>query len=714
AAAGGAGVPSAQEEARRELTIESIHAGPLEGTPISGAAWAPDGRRLVWLKASTPGGKQLIHLFDGATSRISTLTTEAEGPAGLDVASFAWAPLGDVLAVAAGGDLYLVAAGGVEQPPRRLTRTEIEEKDPKVSPDGLRVGFVRDGDLYTIDLTSGAERRLTRGIAREVLNGAPDWVYEEEFGLASAWWWAPASTRVGDLQFDQREVPRYPLVDLLPVHPIVTWQHYPKAGDRNALVRAGVVPVEGPPRSGEDSVPPTRWMNLGDDPDTYLPRAGWTPQGRLAVQRLDREQSRLELLSCDAATGECRRLLEETDPHWINIGDDLEFLSDGRFIRGSERDGRRHLYLHGPQGDLERRLTGGSWDVRELARTDEKAGVVWYSSTEDGPNERHLYRVGLDGGQRTRLTRERGWHDTTVGAGGMHLDQHSSVETPPGWVVRTADGRALATLEAGTAREVARYDLGRVEFVDVPAADGTPLPSRLIYPPGFDPARRYPVLIYVYGGPHAQVVRDRWDGANWLWHRMMAGLGYVVFSLDNRGMGARGHAWETPIDRRMCRQELADQLDGVAWLRRQGWVDGSRIGLWGWSYGGYMTLYALLKAPEGTFRMGVSVAPVTDWRNYDTIYTERYMDRPADNPDGYLESAPLHEAHRLGAPLLLVHGTADDNVHMQNSAQLLDALVTAGRPVEFMLYNGKGHAIAGRDARVHLFNRITRFIKENL
>jgi dipeptidyl-peptidase-4 len=314
----------------------------------------------------------------------------------------------------------------------------------------------------------------------------------------------------------------------------------------------------------------------------------------------------------------------------------------------------------------------------------------------------------------TRLTQQEGWHDVAVApAGGAWVDTWSTINDPPVITVRRADGTTVTVLDAGTGAELGDYRRGRSEFLTVPAADGTALPAVITRPPDFDPARRYPVLIYVYGGPHAQNVRNGWGGTRGLWHQYMATQGYLVWTLDNRGAWGRGHAWETPIHRSMGKQELADQLSGVAWLKSQPWVDGARIGIWGWSYGGYMTLFALCNAP-GKFKMGVSVAPVTDWKDYDTIYTERYMELPADNAEGYRVASPVNQAASLADPLLLVHGAADDNVHMQNSVHMLDALVKAKRPVEFMLYPRKNHGILGKDARTHLFEKITAFVKEHL
>ncbi len=706
------------EDVRKELTVELVFGGTMEGTLPSTLTWSPGGTRVAFLKKDGTdglGGTDRLYVHDLESAATIPLTpARGEGAkleeTKLEVASFSWSPKGDSILAQAGEDLYLLAVPAVA--PRRLTHGGSGSSDAKFSPDGSMIGFVRDHDLFVLDIASGVERPLTGGRLDGVLNGEVDWVYGEEFDLTTAWWWSEDSSRIAYMQFDERQVPVYPIVDWIPVHPKVESERYPKAGDPNPVVRVGVVSAIA---LGEDAGPTvTRWLDLGAENDVYIPRVAWTPGGRLAVQRLNRDQTRLELLVCDPGPGAPRVILEERDPHWINIASDWKFLKggtpSGRFIWGSERDGYRHLFLYEEDGRLVRRLTGGAWMVTKLAAVDEGAGLVYFEATEKSVLERHLYRVGLDGSGFTRLTREEGWHLVDVAdAGGGFVDTFSTAAVPPSVTLRRADGSPDRVLDEGLRAEVARYRTGRSEFRNVPADDGTRLQASITLPPDFNPARKYPVLVYVYGGPLAQVVKNGWWDTRALWHHLMAGKGYIIWSLDNRGSGNRGHAWETPIFRDMGRQELADQLAGVAYLKTLPYVDASRIGIWGWSYGGYMTLYCLLTAPD-VFKAGVSVAPVTDWNDYDTIYTERYMDRPADNPEGYRESAPLQRAAKLKAALLLVHGSADDNVHLGNSVQILDAFVREGKPVEFMLYPRKNHGIRGKEARTHLFSKITDFL----
>ena len=693
------------------LTVERILSDPAPGGTLPrDARFSPDGESLTYLEPEEEGASPSLWRYRIADRQRAVLIAADDLPGDseggrLSMSAHHWSPTGEDLVIEAGGDLFAfrVERGRL----RRLTDTEDAESDPKISPNGRWVAFVRGHNLHAVPLRREGEVALTEEGEDDVLLGEPDWVTCEELDLCSAYWWSPDSTRLALLRFDQARVFRYPIVDWLPVHAEVTWEYYPKAGDRNADVSLGVVGLE------DRSV---RWLRTGAGPDDYLARVTWTPDAAaLLVQRLNRAQDRVELVRVDAS-GEAapQVLLREEDEHWINIADDMRVLSDGRFVWGSERDGWRHLYLHAADGKLERRLTRGEWVVTDLVGVDEEEAAVWFLSTRRSPMERQLDRVGLEGGDIARVSAEDGTHTVTLAPGGdYYLDRHSRTGVPPGLFLRTADGDLIEDLAPGSRSGIAGYALPRNERFTVKASDGTALPAELFYPPNFDAGRRYPVLIYVYGGPYAQVVRDRWGGSRYLWHAMMAQHGYLIFSLDNRGSGARGHAWETAIDRRFGRQELEDQLAGVAYLRSLPYVDGDRLGIWGWSYGGYMTLFALANAP-GIFRAGFSGAPVTDWRLYDTIYTERYMEMPEDNPDGYRDASPVNQAGDLQETLLLVHGTGDDNVHVQNSLAIVQAFVAHNVPHEFRLYPRQRHRFQDREARLDLYHTMTRFFLDNL
>jgi dipeptidyl-peptidase 4 len=493
------------------------------------------------------------------------------------------------------------------------------------------VSFLRNHDLWVVSTAKGEPRQLTRGGTEERRNGELDWVYPEELDLTTAYWWSPDSSRIALLQLDESPVAKYPLVDDLGTEAKLTEERYPLAGTANPSARVGVVPVSG----GE-----IHWMDTGTDQTALLARVVWlTNSRRVAIERLNRVQNHLDLLFADADSGKSRVALTEQDKYWVNLNDDLYFFADGqRFLWSSERSGFRHLYLHDMAGKQLAQLTHGDWEVEGTAEADEKDGAIYFTSTEKSPVERQFYRVSISGGEPVPLTRDHGTHNIRLAPDRQHfLDTYSTAMTPPRQDLYKSDGSVVASVEVNQVAELDRYRFQPVEFLTVPADDGTPLDAALIKPAGFDAARKYPVIVYQYGGPHGQEVRDMWQGADFLWNELLAQKGFAIFILDNRGTAARGHNFETPIYHQFGRVELADQLAGVKWLAKQPYVDSARVGIWGWSFGGYMTCMAMLRA--GTvFKAGFAGAPVTDWRRYDTIYTERYMGTPQENPNGYRDS----------------------------------------------------------------------------
>lgn len=712
---------------RKELTVERIWGQPsLSGSLTGGAQWSPDGKLLSFFHRTGKGreaGNELwvMEIATGErralvdAAKLEAMTPQAPprpdqrtGLGRVAPQRYLWAPDGSALLFVARGHLYWYdIAGGTS---RALLADEAAVIDPKISPDGRWVSFVRGYDLWVVEVATGRQRRLTEGGREELMNARLDWVYPEELGIRTAYWWAPDSARIAYLQMDERPVTRYPLTDLTSYTGETEWMRYPKAGDANPIVRVGVVPVAG----GR-----TTWMETGRETDIYIPRVDWLRDSqRVAIQRLNRAQTKHDLLLAEAATGRSRVILTEEDPYWINLHDDLYFLADGkRFLWSSERDGFRHLYLYDLDGRELGRLTRGEWEVTSVAAVDEGGGWVYFLATEKSPLERHLYRVPLAGAgphAPARLTREDGTYSANVAPDSRHfLSTYSNISTPPRQDIYRADGTHAITLNENRVAELDEYGLVRPEFLTLKADDGTTLHAMMIRPPDFDASRKYPVVIFQYGGPHAQIVRNGWGGVNYLWHQMLAQRGFITFQLDNRGMAARGHKFESHVHRRMGEVELADQLAGVNHLKSLPYVAGDRIGIWGWSYGGYMTLYAMFNAPD-TFRAGFAGAPVTDWRQYDTIYTERYMTRPQDNPEGYKRSSPVNQASQLKGALLIAHGTADDNVHYANTVQLTEELIRHGRYAEVLVYPGRGHGISDARARIHLFNRVTAFFEEHL
>jgi dipeptidyl-peptidase-4 len=611
---------------------------------------------------------------------------------------YRWSPDGKTLLVPAEGDLFVVDASGAARP---LTRTPEEEELAEFSPDGKRVSFVRKGDLYAIELASGRETRLTSSGSDTVLNGRLGWVYEEELAQRSSggYWWSPDSRAVAFLQLDESRVPSFPLVDFLPVHNAVRAQRYPKAGDPNPLVRVGVVGL------GKDGRPgPERLVSFSSDDVYVAPNLAWSQDSRtLALSLLNRAQDELQLQllrvpeSATEGLPAPRTAIREHDASWVNVLGAPHFLKDGRFLWLSERTGFAHLYLCEAAGSC-RPMTQGSFAVHDLLDVDERTGFAYFASNEADPRQRQLYRVRLDGTGRARVTAEGGTHKAeALSADARYfVDSWSAISSPPRLSVRSVDGRRSYSLGPDGPEPIQAYALGQSEWVDLEASDGTPLHGRLLKPPDFDASRRYPAILYVYGGPHAQDVEDAWTKLTPFEH-LLVSRGFLLFCLDNRGTAARGHAFEAQVNRSLGRVELQDQLAGVEYLKGLPYVDGERLGVWGWSYGGFMTLYAATHAP-GVFKAAVAGAPVTDWRFYDSIYTERYMGRPQDNPKGYADS-PLAAAGSLQADLLLIHGTDDDNVHLANTVAFADALVKAGRPYRLVLLPGQKHTVTAPESK---------------
>jgi len=613
-------------------------------------------------------------------------------------------------------DLFLLDLAGSRF--ERLTRSAEAESIPRLSPDGRRIAFVRGNDLYVLDLASRAERRLTSDGSATVLNGALSWVYwEEVFDHEDAgFWWSPDGNAIAFLRSDESAVSSVSFTDVWPVVPRVITQRYPKAGGANPTVKLGVVEVA----SGA-----TAWMDPDVAPYEYVVAVEWAPDSkRVAVETENRLQTRLDLYFVDRASGKPTRILTETDAGWVNTHE-LEFLEGGKaFLWSSERDGYTHLYRYGADGALRNAVTTGPWSVRgpggfttaplgAIAGVDEARGLVYFTALEKSPVERQLYRVHLDGSGLERLSREDGVHRVSFSLDRQHyLDVHSSHATLPSLSLRGADGGLVATPAPPRTELVAGLDLQYPELLTVPAADGTPLQARILKPKGFDASRRYPVILDVYGGPGSPKVLDAWDYGLWF-NQLLLAQGYLVASIDNRSATAASWAHETSVARRLWSDgELGDLEAGVRWLKSQPWVDPERVGVWGWSGGGMFTLVALTRSLE--FKAGIAVAAGTDWRFYDTKFTEAYMKPPAENPDGYEHTSLVPRAKDLHGRLLLVFGTSDDNVHPQNSWAFAEAAIKAGVPFEMMAYPMGKHGIGGPPALTHLFKKMLEFWKERL
>ena len=707
----------------KELTVERIYSQPsLGGRLFSGIAWAPDGKSLTYFEtqgrgkearkelwsvsAETGEKKQLLSAekLGSVLPEDKSKPTQATGLGRRAPAEYKWAPNGSAILFIGPNSL------GWYDLKTETAQTLVSGKaaiaDAKISPDGKWVSFVREHNLFAVSVADGKEHPLTTGGNEEIRKGELDWVYPEELGISTAYWWAPDSSAVAFLEMDETKVTKYPMVDFESYAGEAEEERYPVAGGKNPVVHVYVVGAGG----GRG-----RQMDTGAETDQYIPRVQWLPDSkRVAIERLNRKQTQLELLIADAASGKSSSILTDKDDYWINVSDDLYFFKDGRrFLWSSERSGYRHLYLYDLGGKQSTQLSQGEWEVTRLESVDEARGMVYFSATEKSPAERQVYRAALGGGF-TRITKEEGTHAVNFAPdGGAYVDTFSSAGTPPSQSLRRSDSSLISVLNENKVDELKDYHLSPVEFLKVKSHDGMELNAWMIKPPNFDAEKKYPVLVYTYGGPGAQVVLNSWGGSTYLWHELMAQKGFIVFALDNRGSTGRGHLFEEPIHFRFGAQELSDQRDGVAWLKSQPYVDGQHIGIWGWSYGGHMTLHAMFEA-SGDFKAGFAGGPVTNWHYYDSIYTERYMGLLPENEKGYKDSSPSEKAGQLKGPLLIAHGTGDDNVHFANTLELVDELIAKGKYVEVMPFPGRGHGVSDPAARTVLMKRATKFFMDNL
>ncbi len=711
------------------LTVERIFEKPyLGGVRFSNVQWSPDGTQLAYLRADAMEDNKELWLFDlkskksrrllGAGdileraqtfSREEQMMRERTRQSDIGITSYAWFPDGSALLIPLGGDAYMYALETKEV--RNLTSSERSEFDAKLSPDGTCLAYVRDREVYCRDLGKNVEVKLTSGSSNKITNGISEFIAQEEMDRTTGFWWAPDGQTIAYLQVDNSAVKEFNLPNYLTPYTEVERQEYPKAGEQNAKVKVGVVPSGG----GQ-----TIWMDLGANDAIYVARVDWHPNGKhLAIQRQSRNQDTLELLLFETKSGKSRLVLREVDRQWVSLHDNFRFLQDGKkFIWSSERDGFQHLYLYDLNGRLISQVTKGSWQVEKLLGLNQDDSRIFFIAMEKSPLERHVYEIRIDGFGLRRLSLENGWHEAVLsGSGGFFADTYSTITRPPSLRAMSIDGKQVIDIEANGSPDVRKYALPAPEFLTIQTDGKVNLHAVMTKPSKFDPGKKYPVIMYVYGGPTSQVVLDQWGAgggmARSLWHRMMAERGYIVFAVDGHGTPGRGRDFQRGIHKELGTKELEHQLVGVAYLKSLPFVDPEKIMIWGKSYGGFMTCVAMFR--ESTpFKLGISLAPVVDWTNYDTHYTERYLELPSVNSDGYRKSSPLYFARLLNKRFLLVHGVADDNVHFQDSMLLVDALQRANRQFDFMAYPKSTHAFSGDDVGTHLYKLLARYIQENL
>ena len=722
----------AQDPSR--VTVERLFATQdFAAQSFGPTEWTPDGNGYTTLEPAAEGSGNSLVRYDATTGARTVLVPAARlVPTGastpIAIEAYHWSPNGKRLLIFTNtarvwrdntrGDYWVLdmtnwhlrQLGGTAAPSTLMFAT--------FAPQGDRVAYVRGNNLYVEDVADGLITRLTEDGSRTLINGTTDWVYEEELGLRHAFRWSPDGTRIAYWQLDASSVRDFLMLNTTDsLYSFTVPVQYPKAGTTNSSVRVGVVSANG----GR-----TTWLAVPGDPrNHYIARMEWAPNGRqVVIQHLNRKQNTLTLYSGDALTGRVQPLHVESDSTWVDVVDDFHWVDRGAaYTWASESDGWRHLFVRTRERDAGRLVTHGDFDVASIAQVDVAGGWVYFIASPTTGTQRYLYRTRLDGSQpAVRLTPADapGTHRYDISPNGKFaIHSWSAFGVPPQTdLVQLPEHRRLRVLvdQAALRATVQGLTHGRQEFVRVPAGDGVELDGFLMYPPDFDPSRKYPVLFHVYGEPAGQTVTDSWGGRNYLWHLMLTQHGYIVASVDNRGTPSlRGREWRKSIYGKIGVLNSADQVAAVrALLGTRSYLDAARVGVWGWSGGGSMTLNLMFRAPD-VYKVGMSVAPVSDERNYDTIYQERYMGLPDENAAGYRLGSPITFADQLAGQLLLVHGTGDDNVHYQNSEQLVNKLIAANRPFSMMSYPNRSHGIyEGTNTTRHLYELLTRYLRENL
>ena len=718
----------------QDLTIQSIYApNGITGRAPDTIEWSPDGKKVSYiLHQETSGnaqenGKADLYYIDVATGkpavlvasdRIAAMTPppsknkddrERDNRARYHVAGYHWSPDSQHILFDANGQLwYYTLASGKSVP---LTSPGEDAGDPKFSNDGAHLSYVLKHNLAVRPVGAGSTKSLTNDTDPNLLDGEVDWVYAEELDVRSNYFWSPDDRKIVFLQMNETKVPTYPIVDFIPQHPTVSQEKYPKVGDPNPEVRLGVIGSSG----GK-----VKWISLGSNKDVYVPRFGWVNNNVMWAMELNRAQNQLDLYFIDAQSGKSRVVLSEHDDAWIEIDDNFKILkSADRFIWSSWRDGHTHLYLYSfdknnplsAEAKLQNQITKGDFEVSSIDGIDENTGTLYITTNANDPRQRHLSSIKLDGSGFQVLSKaEPGTHESSFAPNARYyIDHFSATMTPPQLAFCQTGGSCNVFWKS---HSIDPYKLIAPQFLELKADDGTVLYGELFLPPD-STGKKIPLLNNPYGGPHAQSVRDAWGGAGFLFNQILMRDGIAVLVVDNRGMGGRGKKFATALRHNFGEVELKDQLAAIDQvLQKFPQLDGNRLGWWGWSYGGFMTLNAMTHSDR--FKAGVAVAPVTDWRDYDSIYTERYEGLLPQDKAAYEKSSPVNFAAHLHGRLLEVHGTSDDNVHMQNTMQMINAFINAGKQFDLQMYPRKTHAISGQATRVHLFNRIRNHFRREL
>jgi len=708
----------------RKLTLDDIYDPKarilFSGTPLTGMAWVDDTHFFVpRVKGRDVVAESLVDAVSGKEvaffdiDELQAQVAKIEGVTEADAKQIARPRTlnanrkANTLLLTIADDLYAYAIQSKTL--TRLTHAAGEEQEASFSPDDAYVSFVRNNNLFIVDAAGKQEKQLTTTGGERLLNGILDWVYQEEiFGryIFRGYWWSPDSKSIAYMSIDESPVKPFTIVDHIPYESKTEVTAYPLAGDPNPIARLFVVDVA----SGAS----TEMCRAGyEKVEPLLVDVAWTPNSANVVYQIqDREQTWMDVVSASRATGAATRLFRETTEAWVERQDTTRFLKDGSMLWLSERSGFKHLYKISPDGKTQKALTSGEWEVRDLHGVDEKNGWIYFSGTKDSPIDLHVYRMKLDGSAIQRISNGAGWHAATFNEPmTMWFDSTSDVSTPLHVNLNDATGKRLRAYETESA-DLSEFELSKPEFMQVKTRDGFVMEAMLIRPTNFDPTKKYPIYQHTYSGPHAPQVRNAWVGSTYMFHQLLAEHGIAVWIVDNRSASGKGARPAWTCYKNFGPQELRDLEDGVAWLKTQPWADTSRIVLNGWSFGGFMTSYAMTH--PSSFHAGISGGTVTDWRDYDSIYTERYMLTPDHNKEGYESSSPRNAAKNLHGNLLLLHGTTDDNVHLQNTIQFMYELQKAGKQFELMVYPKSRHGVTEPLLNKHLHQVMLDFVLRNV
>jgi dipeptidyl-peptidase 4 len=707
-------------QAQSAITLEDIwQRGTFNARTVPGFNFLQDGRHYTRLEQ----GK--VNQYDILTGdKVQTLLDAAElkGMGGFKGSLSSYAFSADeqkMLLTAEAESIYRYSSRSevyvYDRGTKVLTRIFPKGKImyPAFNPQGTSVAFVADNNLYIQDLTTGKQVPISKdGRMNEIINGASDWVYEEEFAIAQAYEWSPDGRYMAFLRFDERAVPQFTMTNYRNnLYPEYETFKYPKVGEANSVVQVMLYDVK---------KRKSRAVETGGTADMYYPRIRWTARpGVLCVYQLNRLQNDLKLLSVDARTGSVGLMLREQNKYYLSeeLMDDLYFFEDGnRFLWSSEQDGWRHIYLYDMSGQLLQQVTKGSWEVSKVYGVEESRQLVYFQAAKRSPLEREVYSVQLSDGRETMLTKLQGTNSAQFSSTyDYFIATHSTANLPPSYAVYDRSLTMVRPLEDNFSirKKQEDYGVSEVEFFDFETRDKVQLNGWMIKPRDMDANKKYPVLMFVYGGPGSQQVTEAWKGANYWWFQLLAREGYIVACVDNRGTGARGEAFKKMTYLQLGKYETIDQTEAARYLGALPYVDAGRIGIFGWSYGGYMSSLCILKGAD-VFKAAIAVAPVTNWKWYDTVYTERFMRTDKDNRDGYEDNSPVNFAHLLKGRYLLIHGMADDNVHFQHTAEMARALIDANKQFDTYFYPNRNHGIYGGNARLHLYTKMTEFLKSNL